>query len=95
MFSVASSVVFGLVMFEHNCYPIYFLLLLTNFIYIKSSSRLSSLNDASVNIVHNEGSFEFSPKAEFTSRLYIHTTLVKDTEAESPHCAQQLQPQTC
>ena len=56
-------------MFEYNLYPIYILLSQTNFIYIKSFSLLSSSNDASVDIVDEEGSFEFSPKAEFTSPL--------------------------
>ena len=42
---------------------------MANLIYIKFSSLLSSLNDASVGIVDDEGSFEFSLKAEFTSPL--------------------------
>ena len=40
---------------------------MANLIYIKFSSLLSSLNDASVGIVDDEGSFEVSLKAEFTS----------------------------
>ena len=40
---------------------------MANLIYIKFSSLLSSLNDASVGIVDDEGSFEFSLKVEFTS----------------------------
>ena len=56
-------------MFEYNLHPIYILLSQTNFIYIKSFSLLSSSNHASVDIVDEEGSFEFSPKAEFTSAL--------------------------
>ena len=77
-------------MFEYNLYLICFLLLQTNFIYIKSlrvSSILSLLNDASVDIVDNEGSLEFSPKAGFTSLLYVHIALATDTEVESPHFA--------
>ena len=42
---------------------------MANLIYIKFSSLLSSLNDASVGIVDDEDSFEFSLKAEFTSPL--------------------------
>ena len=64
-------------MLEYNLYPIYILLLLRNFIYINSYYYyyhcylllLSSSNDASVDIVDNEGSFEFSHKAEFASTL--------------------------
>ena len=59
----------GQLMFEYNLYPIYILLSQTNFIYIKSFSLLSSSNNASVDIVDEKGSFEFSPKAEFTSTL--------------------------
>ena len=36
MFSIAYCVGFGQVMFEYNLYPIYFLLLLTKMIYVKS-----------------------------------------------------------
>ena len=41
---------------------------------LKVSSLLSSLNDASVDII-DEGSFQFSPEAEVTSPLYVHITL--------------------
>ena len=54
-------------MFEYNLYLVYILLLLTNFIYIKRFLLLSSSIDASVDIVDNEDSFEFSHQAEFTS----------------------------
>ena len=47
-------------MFEYNLYPIYILLLLTNFIYITSFLLLSSSKDASVDIADDKGSFEFS-----------------------------------
>ena len=40
------------------------------------------LNYASVDIVNDEGSFQVSPKAEFTSPLYVHITLAIDTESE-------------
>ena len=40
------------------------------------------LNDASADIVDDKGSFEVSPKAEFTSPVYVHSTLATDTEAE-------------
>ena len=63
--------------------------MLTNVIYIKS--LLSSLNDASVYIVDDEGSFEFSHKAEFASLLHSHITLTTNTDTESPHFTQQLQ----
>ena len=51
---------------------------------LRVSSLLSPLNDASVDIVDDEGSFQFSPEAEFTSHLYVHITLAKDTEVGSP-----------
>ena len=52
---------------------------------------VSSLNDGSVNIVNDKISFEFSPKAQFTSPLYIHIILAADTEAESQHLTEPLQ----
>ena len=57
------------------------------------SSLLSSLNDVSVDIADDEGSFKFSPKAEFTSHLHFHlyVTLAINRETESPHFAQLLQ----
>ena len=67
------------VIFEYNLYPFYFLLLLKNFIYI-----------ASVESVDDEGSFEFSPKAEFTSLLYVYITFATDTGVESLFIAQPL-----
>ena len=54
---------------------------------------LSLLNDASVDILDDEVSFQFSPEAIFMSPLYIHITLATDTETESPSFAQQLQRQ--
>ena len=60
----------GEVVLEYNLYPIYILFLLTNLILIRSFSLLSSSNDASVDIVDEENSFEFSPKAEITSTLH-------------------------
>ena len=68
-------------MFEYSLYPIYFLLMLTNFIYIRVSLLLWSLNDASVDIVDDEGSFEFSHKTGFKPPLCVHISI--DTEAES------------
>ena len=50
---------------------------------IRVSLLLSLLNDASVSIVDDEGSFQFSPEAEFASPLYVHINLATDTEAES------------
>ena len=62
---------------------------------LRVSSLLSSLNDAPVDIVDDEGSFEFSPKAEFTSPLHVqfHFTLAIGTETESPIFAQLLKHQ--
>ena len=51
-------------------------------IWIRVSSLKTSLNDASVDIVDDEGSLEVSSKAEFLSPLYVHITLATDTEVE-------------
>ena len=51
-------------------------------IWIRVSLLKTSLNDASVDIVDDEGSLEVSPKAEFLSPLYVHITLATDTEVE-------------
>ena len=48
---------------------------------LRASLLLSSSNDASADAVDDEGSFQFSPKAEFTSLLYVHITLAAGTEA--------------
>ena len=58
---------------------------------LRGSSLLSLLNDASVDIVDDEGSFQFSLGAEFISHLYVQINLKTDTEAESPCFAQLLQ----
>ena len=58
---------------------------------LRVSSLLSTLNDASVDIVDDEDSFEFSFEAEFILPLYFHITLVRDTEPESLCLAQLLQ----
>ena len=47
------------------------------------SSLLSPLNDASLDLVDDEGPFQFSPEAEFTSPLYVHITFATDNKAES------------
>ena len=49
------------------------------------SLLLSLLNDASVDIVVEEDSFQFSPEAKFTLHLCVHVTLATDTEAKSPY----------
>ena len=49
---------------------------------------LSLLNDASVDNIADEGSFQFSPESELTSPLYVHITLATDAETESPCFAQ-------
>ena len=78
-------------MFEYDLYPIYVLLLLTKFIHLRVFLLLSSLNDVSVDIVNNEGSFEFSRKAEFASPVHAHITLATDAEPVSSRLAQLLQ----
>ena len=40
---------------------------------VRFSSLLSPLNDASIKVVDDDGSFQFSP--EFTSPFYVHITL--------------------
>ena len=64
-------------MLEYILYLIYIILLLTNFIYIKSYYHychylllLSSSNDASADIADDEGSFQFCHQAEFASTLH-------------------------
>ena len=61
---------------------------------LRVSSLLSSLIDASGEIFDNKDSCKFSPEAGFTSPLYVPTTLVTDTEAESMHFAQLLSQPT-
>ena len=67
------------------------LLLLTKFIHLRVFLLLSSLNDVSVDIVNNEGSFEFSRKAEFISPVHAHITVATDAEPVSSRLAQLLQ----
>ena len=52
-------------MFEYNSYSIYILLLLTKFLF----SLLSSLYNGSIDIVDDEGPFEFSRNVKFISTL--------------------------
>ena len=47
----------------------------TSFIYTKSSPLLSTLNDASGDIIDDEGFLQFFPEAEFTSLLQVQITL--------------------
>ena len=77
-------------MFEHKFCSIYYFLLLTKFIHINSFNITVSLCNASVDIVDDEDSFEVSPKAKFTSPLYIYIILATDTEAKSTHFSQLL-----
>ena len=58
---------------------------------LRVSSLLSLLNDASVDIVVDEDSFQFSPEAEFISPSHVHITLATDNEAEPPCFAQLIQ----
>ena len=61
----------------------------TSFVYIRVSLLLFPLNEASVDIVDDEGSFQFSPEAEFILDLHVQITLETDTEAVS-RCFTQL-----
>ena len=79
----------GQVIFEYILYPIYFLHCQQALFKLRVSSLLSPSNDAYVDTVEDEGSFQFSPKAEFTLHLHIHITFATDTEAGSP-CFTQL-----
>ena len=49
---------------------------------MKHHSLLTPLNDASVDIVDEEGSLSFYPEAEFTPFLYIHIPIATETEAK-------------
>ena len=65
MFSVSLFIRFRQLMFEYNSYSIYILLLLTKFLF----SLLSSLYNGSIDIVDDEGPFEFSRNVKFISTL--------------------------
>ena len=67
-------------MCKYILYIIYFLLFEISFIYIMGFFVTITINDASVGIVDDEGNFQFSPKATFTSTFYIHITLAADTK---------------
>ena len=54
-------------------------------------SLLPPLNGASVDIADDNGSFQFSLEAEFTSPFYVQIALAADTEAESSFFANLLQ----
>ena len=68
----------GQLIFEYILHPNNFLKLSTSFLYIRVSSLLPPLNDASSDIIDDEGSFQFSTKAEFTSPLYVHITFAAE-----------------
>ena len=57
------------------CFPFIFYNCEQTLFILRGSLLLSSLKDASVDILDHEGSFEFSPKAQFTSPFYVHITL--------------------
>ena len=59
---------------------------------LRVSSLLSPLQDASDDIVDDEGSFQFSPEAGFVSLSYVYITLATNNEAESSCFAQLPQP---
>ena len=67
----------GQVIFEYILYHINFLSLPSQQVLftLRVSSLLSPLNDASVDIVDDEG----SPEAEFKSPLYVHITFATET----------------
>ena len=52
---------------------------------------MPSLNDASVDIVDDEGPFQFSLEAEFASPSNVQITFATDTEVESSCLAELLQ----
>ena len=81
-------------MFEHILYPIHFQILLISFFTLGVSSLLPPLNNASVHLVDDEGSFQFSPEAEFISPLHVQVTFPADTKAESL-CFVRLQLRNC
>ena len=56
---------------------------------LRAPSLLSPLNDASADIVDDEGSSQLCPDVEFTPPSYVHFTLVTDTETQ-PLCFIQL-----
>ena len=60
-------------MFDYNLYPIYFLFSDNTLFRLTDSLLLTSSNDAFVDIVDDECSFELSPKTEFTSAFYVAT----------------------
>ena len=57
--------------FEYILYPIYFLLLPTSFIYIIIFFITITIKWCFVDIVDDEGYFEFLPEVEFTSPLQL------------------------
>ena len=69
----------GQVMFEYNLYPIFSVIVGKTSYTLRATLLLSSSIDVSADTVDDEGSFEFSPKAEFTSPLYLRITLAMDT----------------
>ena len=52
---------------------------------------LSPLDDACLDIANDNGSFQVSSEAEFTSPLSVHVTFATDTEEELSCCKQLLQ----
>ena len=78
--------------FEYNLYSIFLSIIAGKTLYtLRVSLLLSSSNDVSADTVDDEGSFEFPPKAEFTSLLYVHITLATDTDAAASCFSQLLQ----
>ena len=74
-------------MVEYYLYPIFFFSVITDkrLFTLITFLLISSSNDASADIVEDEGgSFEFPPKAEFTSPLYVHITLQQTLKQQHP-----------
>ena len=79
-------------MFEYILYSIYFIVLPTRFIYIKSFFiDINIFFFLLILSMVRVGSLQFSPEAEFSLSSYVHITLPEDTEAESPCLAQLIQ----
>ena len=72
------------IIFEYILHPI---LLFT----LRISSLPSLLNDAYSDTIDDENFFQFSLEVELASPLYVHITLVTDSEVGSPCFSQLLQ----
>ena len=73
----------GHVIFEYILHPIFFYYCQQVLFTLRVSSLLSPLNHASGDIVVDDGSFQFSPEAEFTSPLQ---QILKQNHGASLNC---------